>query len=239
MPGWSFDEEKLLRRMFSADDPTKELAEARTSELMELMVFYKCAMMEIETKFNVLNAEYSLMHDRNPIQSIKTRLKSPRSIRDKLIRRNLPVSVASIEENLTDIAGVRVICSFPDDVYALIRALLRQDDITLIDMKDYIANPKPNGYRSLHIIVEIPIFLEHGKKRVKVEIQLRTIAMDFWATLEHQLRYKKDFDFTDEMMRELKECAEVSAKLDRRMEAIRKAVLPGKIDYTALQDEMF
>ena len=239
MPGWTFDDEKLLRHMFSADDPSLAHAEERATEFMEHMVYYKCAMMEIETKFNVLNAEYSLMHDCNPIQSIKTRLKSPRSIRDKLIRRDLPVSIDSIEQNLTDIAGVRVICSFPEDVYALTRALLRQDDITLVDMKDYIANPKPNGYRSLHIIVEIPIFLAQGKKRIKVEIQLRTIAMDFWATLEHQLRYKRDFNFTEEMMRELSDCAEISAALDLRMEAIRKAVLPRKAEYCSMQDEIF
>ena len=125
---------------------------------------------------------------------------------------------------MNDIAGVRVICAFPEDVYAIAESFLKQDDITLIEMKDYIKNPKPNGYRSLHLIVAIPIFLAHEKKMMKVEIQLRTIAMDFWASLEHQLRYKKDAEFTDEMAQELLECAEISSKLDIRMEALRKQV---------------
>jgi len=133
-----------------------------------------------------------------------------------------PKSLSSIEDNLNDVAGVRVICSFPDDVYALADAFLKQDDITLIQKKDYIANPKPNGYRSLHLIVSIPIFLTNGKREMKVEVQLRTIAMDFWASLEHQMRYKKGIDFTKEMEAELFECAELSNALDMRMDRLRK-----------------
>ncbi len=191
---------------------------------MKLMSYYKCAMMEIETKLRVLDEEYSLEFDRNPINSIKTRLKSLPSIKGKLERRGLPVTLNAIEENLNDIAGIRVICSFPEDVYALANALLKQDDITLVEMKDYIKNPKPNGYRSLHIIVAIPIFLAHEKRIMCAEIQLRTIAMDFWATLEHQLRYKKDVIFTEEMAEELYRCAEMSAELDLKMENLRKNV---------------
>lgn len=191
---------------------------------MKLMSYYKCAMMEIETKLRVLDEEYSLEFDRNPINSIKTRLKSLPSIKGKLERRNLPYTLESIEENLNDIAGIRVICSFPEDVYALANSLLKQDDITLIEKKDYIKNPKPNGYRSLHIIVAIPIFLAHEKRIMRAEIQLRTIAMDFWATLEHQLRYKKDVVFTEEMAEELYKCAEMSAELDLKMENLRKTV---------------
>lgn len=191
---------------------------------MKLMSYYKCAMMEIETKLRVLDEEYSLEFDRNPINSIKTRLKSLPSIKEKLERRNLPYTLESIEENLNDIAGIRVICSFPEDVYALANSLLKQDDITLIEKKDYIKNPKPNGYRSLHIIVAIPIFLAHEKRIMRAEIQLRTIAMDFWATLEHQLRYKKDVVFTEEMAEELYKCAEMSAELDLKMENLRKTV---------------
>ncbi len=196
-----------------------------SQDFESLMSYYRCAMMEIETKFKVLNEEYSLRHARNPISSIKTRLKTPESILEKLSRRGLEQSVEAIEENLTDIAGVRVICSFPDDVYTLASALLQQDDIRLVVMKDYIAKPKENGYRSLHMIVEIPIFLAKEKRPMKVEIQLRTIAMDFWASLEHQLRYKKEIDFTNEMARELFECAEKSAELDKRMDELRKNVL--------------
>ena len=195
-----------------------------TREFIRLMAYYRCALMEIETKFNVLNEEFSLQHDRNPISSIKGRLKSLPSIQEKLRRKNLPMSIESIEENLNDVAGVRVVCSFAEDVTTLAEALLKQDDIKLIERKDYIAQPKENGYRSLHLIVSVPIFLENEKRIMKVEIQLRTIAMDFWASLEHQLRYKKDFEFTDDMARELTECARISAELDERMDALRKRI---------------
>ena len=177
--------------------------------------------MEIETKFNVLNEEYSLLLDRNPINSIKSRLKRPMSMKEKLERRGIPLSVDSVEKNLNDVAGIRVICSFTEDVYTIAEAFLKQDDITLLEIKDYIANPKPNGYRSLHLIVTVPIFLAKEKRMMKVEIQLRTIAMDFWASLEHQLRYKKDIDFTSEMEAELLECAEIASELDKRMNKLR------------------
>ena len=210
------DKEELWKRDIFAQ--MKEVA----TPFMKLMSYYKCAIMELETKFRVLDEEYSLEYDRNPINSIKTRLKSFPSIREKLERRNLPLTLEAMENNLNDIAGIRVICSFPEDVYALADALLKQDDITLIEKKDYIKNPKPNGYRSLHMIVAIPIFLAHEKKIMRAEIQLRTIAMDFWATLEHQLRYKKDVEFTEEMANDLYRCAEMSAELDLRMGNLRK-----------------
>lgn len=196
-----------------------------------LMTYYRCAMMEIETKFNVLNQQFSLQYDRNPIESIKTRIKSPESIIRKATKRNFPLTVESIEENLNDIAGIRVICSFTEDIYMLADCILSQDDITLIERKDYIKNPKENGYRSLHLIVEIPIFLQEGKKNMKVEIQLRTIAMDFWASLEHKIRYKKDIpeDMTAYLAKELYSCAEQSAELDLRMENIRKKLYNGKL----------
>ena len=190
----------------------------------ELMAYYRCAIMEIETKFNVLNEEFSLQYDRNPINGMKSRLKKMPSIKEKLERKNLPMTIDSIEENLNDIAGIRVICSFPEDVYMLAEALLKQDDITLIKKKDYIKNPKPNGYRSLHLIVSVPIFLAKEKRPMMVEIQLRTIAMDFWASLEHQLRYKKDLEFTEHMAKELLNCANLSAELDMKMDKLRAAV---------------
>ncbi len=191
-------------------------------KFQKLMAYYRCAIMEIETKFKVLNEEFSLQYDRNPINSIKTRLKKVPSILEKLERKNLPIEVEAIEENLNDIAGIRVVCAFPEDVYTLADALLKQDDITLICKKDYIEHPKENGYRSLHLIVAVPIFLENEKRIMKVEIQLRTIAMDCWASLEHQLRYKKDYDFTKEMERELFACAKMSTELDARMDRLRK-----------------
>ena len=219
-------DELLKQKILSVvDDVSADWIKEKFEEFSRLMTYYRCAMMEIETKFNVLNEEYSLAHDRNPISSIKTRLKSFPSISEKLIRKGVDNSIESIEKNLNDIAGVRVICSFPDDVYELADALLKQDDIELIEKKDYIENPKPNGYRSLHIIVGIPIFLAHEKRIMKVEIQLRTIAMDFWASLEHQLYYKKSTTFTEEMAKELLTCAELSAELDNKMDSLRKRVL--------------
>lgn len=198
--------------------------EKHAGDYEKSMAYYRCAIMEVETKFNVLNTEFSLQYDRNPISSIKSRLKHPRSITEKLERRGLPVTLENMEEHLNDVAGVRVICSFPEDVYALSEALQKQDDIRILQTKDYIKYPKQNGYRSLHMIVEVPIFLRHEKRIMKVEIQLRTIAMDFWATLEHQLRYKKDYVFTNEMMKELYECAKQSAELDEKMDNLRKRV---------------
>ena len=196
----------------------------RSQQFIRLMAYYRCAMMEVETKFNVLNEEYSLQHDRNPISSIRSRIKAPQSIMEKLHRKGLPLSMESIEENLSDVAGIRVVCSFPEDVWTLAEAFLKQDDVTLIERKDYITHPKPSGYRSLHLIIAIPIFLADEKRSMKVEVQLRTIAMNCWASLEHQLRYKKERDFDGQMAAELALCARLSAELDQRMDALRKAI---------------
>lgn len=192
----------------------------------EFMSYYKCALLEVETKFKVLNEQFSLQHERNPIESIKTRLKSFDSIQEKLRRKNLPPTFNSMVENLNDIAGIRVICSFIDDIYMLADCLTKQDDVRLIEKKDYIKNPKPNGYRSLHLIVEIPIFLCNEKRFVKVEVQLRTIAMESWAKLEHRLRYKKNLDekLLNETAEELYRCAELSNQLDQKMLKIRNIV---------------
>lgn len=213
---------KLVEEFFDEDmmNWSKEIWQ----KYNRLMAYYRCAIMEVETKFNVLNEEFSLRYDRNPINGIKSRLKRLESIKEKLERKDVSFNMQAIAEQIHDVAGVRVVCSFVDDVYLLADALLNQDDITLIEKKDYIANPKTNGYRSLHLIIAVPIFLEHEKRIMKVEIQLRTIAMDFWASLEHQLRYKKDFDFTEEMAKELLNCAELSAQLDARMDLLRENV---------------
>lgn len=212
--------EENIQNLISSEDFNKIIEQSKN--FMNLMAYYRCAIMEIETKLNVLNEEFSLLHDRNPISSIKSRLKSPESMYNKLLKNEFSLSLDSIEKNLNDVAGIRVICSFTDDVYLIAESLLKQDDIELIAKKDYIKNPKPNGYRSLHLIVTVPIFLANEKRIMKVEIQLRTIAMDFWASLEHQLRYKKDTVFTDEMASELLSCAEMSADLDARMNGLRK-----------------
>jgi putative GTP pyrophosphokinase len=219
------EDEVVVQKMLAVvDDRTAEWAQKKAQETFHLLTHYKCAMMEIETRFNLLNEEYALEHGRTPINSIKTRLKTLQSIKEKMERRQLAVTPDSIQENLNDIAGVRVICAYPDDVYILADALLRQDDITLIHKKDYIAQPKASGYRSLHLIVTVPIYLSRGKKQMKVEIQLRTIAMDFWASLEHQLRYKSNATFTEEMAEELFQCAQLSADLDNRMDRLRQSV---------------
>lgn len=191
-----------------------------------LMSYYECAIMEVETKFRVLNHELSLEYDNNPIESIKTRVKSYDSILKKIRRKNIPLNLRAIEDNLKDIAGVRVICSFPDDIYKLAESFLKQDDITLIERKDYIKNPKPSGYRSLHLIVQVPIFLQNEKKMVNVEVQFRTIAMDFWASLDHKMRYKKELsdEEVEILQEELYDCAEQSAALDERMQRIRDRI---------------
>ena len=219
------DIEKEFEQIFENEEAHYLIAK-RAHEYAKLMAYYRCALMEVETKFKVLNEEFSLRLDRNPIENIKSRLKRPISIRNKLKKYGYPLTMQNIEEQLHDVAGIRVICSFPSDVYTIAEALLNQDDVNLIVMKDYIKNPKPSGYRSLHLIIEIPIFLAKEKRMMKVEIQLRTIAMDCWASLEHQIHYKKDFNFTDEMAKELSDCAAISADLDRRMEALRKIVRP-------------
>ncbi len=207
-------------------DKLRTMVQDRIYPYRELMAYYNCAMMEVATKFNVLNEELSLQYDRNPIESIRTRLKSVDSIAEKLTRKgiSLPLNVERIQEEIHDIAGVRVICSYPSDIYMLSEAFLRQDDILLVERKDYIQNPKPNGYRSLHLIVEVPIFLHNRKKLMKVEVQFRTISMDWWASLEHKIRYKKDLGEANQahIEQELKECAEISAALDKRMEALQQ-----------------
>lgn len=190
----------------------------------DLMMYYKCAIMEVETKLKVLNEQFSIQYNRNPIETIKTRLKKPRSIVEKLNRKNLEYSLRSIEENMFDIAGVRVICSFQEDIYTMAALLLQQDDIQLVERKDYIANPKENGYRSLHLIVDVPIFLSNEKRHMKVEVQLRTIAMDFWASLEHKLRYKKHISNSEEIAQRLKAVADVITDMDIEMQNIRHMI---------------
>ena len=201
----------------------KPWVEENKEDYYELMAYYKCAMMEVETKFRVLSEEYSLLCERdpllrNPIESVRGRIKTLDSIQEKLQRRGFELTVDSIERNLDDVAGVRVICSFPSDVYRLRDALLHQDDVILVEEKDYISNPKANGYRSLHLIVKT----EQG---YYVEIQLRTISMDTWAALEHQMKYKKDKMASEELIvSELKRCADELASTDVSMQTIRDMI---------------
>lgn len=193
----------------------------RMVDYKELRMIYSCAIKEIRTKFEILNTEFNLRYHRNPISSIQTRLKSTSSIIEKLVKLNKSIDIDSVSENIHDIAGVRVICSYIDDVYLIAEALLKQDDITLVTRKDYISHPKENGYRSLHLIVKVPVFLSERRLEMEVEVQIRTIAMDFWASLEHQLHYKTDFDGKDELVDELRRCAETITKTDSEMMQIR------------------
>ena len=189
----------------------------------QMNAYYRCAIMEIETKFKVLSEQFSLKYDRNPIETIKSRLKSQDSILKKMNRKGIPVSLEAMEREIDDIAGVRVICSFVEDVYMLADCLLQQDDITLLEKKDYIKHPKDSGYRSLHLIVQVPIFLQNEKRPMKVEVQIRTLAMDLWASQEHKLRYKKQIPENEEeaISQELAECAQILASVDNRMQNLR------------------
>ena len=192
----------------------------------EVNLVYNSALKEIGTKLEILNDEFQHIHQYNPIEHIKTRIKKPESIVKKLKKNGYESTIENMVKYVNDIAGIRVICSFTEDIYILAQCLLDQDDIKLIEIKDYIRNPKPNGYRSLHLIVEVPIFLKNEKKDMKVEVQLRTIAMDFWASLEHKLRYKKNLSpaMLEELSQELYLCAEESAALDLKMQSIKDKI---------------
>ncbi len=215
-------EEALKKQREIIQLQAEKLSEAKSFH--KLMVEYRSVMREVESRLHVLSDMFSEEYKRNPFESIKCRLKSPESIYRKLEKRGYPLTVESIQENLTDVAGVRVICSFPDDIYRLAELLSRQDDIILLRKKDYIKTPKENGYRSLHLILSVPVFLPHEKKYMKAEVQFRTIAMDFWASLEHKLKYKKNIENTDEIGVQLKECADSIESLDYRMQEIRDKI---------------
>lgn len=212
--------EQLLREIIGGDESSLD----KMQKFQELMMRYNAAIREVRTKFEVLNDEFSFRNSRNPIESITSRIKKPVSIAEKLRRMGCPLTLKSVSENLNDIAGIRVICSFIDDIYMVAELLARQDDITVVRIKDYIQKPKPNGYRSYHMIVEVPVFFSDGKRPMRVEIQLRTVAMDFWASLEHQMKYKQDSADRPEIAAELKSCAETIAATDARMLGIRRRI---------------
>lgn len=191
-------------------------------EYKELRMMYSCAIKEVQTKLEVLNTEFNILYKRNPINSMHTRLKSSSSIMEKMLRKGIEFSLENLEEHIQDVAGIRIICSYVDDIYTLADALTGQDDITLVEKKDYIANPKPNGYRSLHLIVSVPVFFSQQKRDMKVEVQIRTIAMDFWASLEHQIKYKKEIPDQENIVAKLKACADDIARIDGEMMDIHR-----------------
>lgn len=201
-----------------------EVVEEKIEEINETLLLYRSAIKEVKTKLDILDDELKIRRKRNPIEYMKSRVKTPGSIMEKLRRRGFEMSIESAKKNLNDIAGIRVICSFVGDIYDIAEMLTRQDDIRLIEEKDYIKNPKPNGYRSLHLVVEVPIFFSDHEELVRVEVQIRTIAMDFWASLEHKLYYKTSGESPAHITQDLKECADLIASTDMRMQDIQKEV---------------
>ncbi|MGN0515247.1 MAG: GTP pyrophosphokinase family protein [Lachnospiraceae bacterium] len=214
-----------LAESLARDNVTEFKSQA--DKFRELMMMYTCAIKEVRTKIEVLSEEFQVKSQRNPIGTIKSRIKRPMSIFEKAQRKGYALTFESIRENMNDIAGIRVICPFIEDIYAVAEMLTNQDDIRMVQIKDYIQHPKDNGYRSLHIVVEVPIFLSDRKEYMKVEVQIRTIAMDFWASLEHQIHYKKTKGKDDlNIVKELKECADTIYQTDVKMENIRN-----RLDY--------
>ena len=201
-PQWPADMEQLVRGF------------------VDLRCRYQAALTEVKTKLDILNEEFRVRYSRNPIHHMESRIKSPESIAGKLRRKGLEPTAENAVRHLTDLAGVRVVCAYREDVYTIAQLLTSQDDIRLLRSRDYIRQPKPNGYRSLHLIVEIPVFLSTGKQYMPVEVQIRTIAMDFWASLEHRIRYKVDFEVPEDMNRELYDAAQRIAEVDEDMQRI-------------------
>lgn len=213
--------EKVLSAMNGESEEVVHSTQTR-KDFEELLMMYAGAIREVRTKLEVLNDEFQIKSRRNPIRYINSRIKKPSSILEKLYRRNYPVTLESLKENMHDIAGIRVICAYGSDIYAIAEMLMKQDDVMVLMVKDYIQNPKPNGYRSLHLVIEIPVFFSDRKQFMKVEVQIRTMAMDFWASLEHQLRYKTEGKPSEEISNELRDCAEIIHETDARMESIYK-----------------
>ena len=202
-----------------------------------VMFLYNSALKEVSTKLEILNDEFQYVHQYNPIEYIKSRIKSPESIVKKLKKNGYESSIQNMVNYVNDIAGIRIVCSFTSDIYRMAEMIGKQNDLTVVSIKDYIKNPKPSGYRSLHLIVEVPIFLQNEKRAMKVEVQLRTIAMDFWASLEHKLRYKKNIppQEAELLAKELMDCACISSSLDLRMQKVRDRIVAASLNYEQIE----
>jgi len=207
------------------------------NELTRFMMMYKFALDAMETRVEILKEEFHLLHDYNPIEHTKSRVKSPESIIKKLYRKGFDISLPSIKENIKDIAGFRITCSFISDIYRIHDMLKSQHDLLILETKDYIQHPKPNGYQSLHLLVEVPVFMSDRQERVCIEIQIRTIAMDFWASLEHKIYYKYNESVPPSLLAELKEAADSAAKLDLKMERLHKEVTVIKEAHEVIREE--
>lgn len=211
-----------VRQMFP-ENTQRQIME-QMFRFIELEHLYESAIREVKTKLEILDSEFRTKFSYNPIHHIEDRLKSPQSIMEKLRRKGVPFNVDAARANLNDIAGVRVICNYIEDIYTVADLLTAQDDVTLVSRKDYIKEPKPNGYRSLHLVIETPVYLSDKKEQVHVEVQIRTIAMDFWASLEHELKYKTDTEVSADLAEQLKECAETIAATDVKMQQIYRTL---------------
>lgn len=209
------------------------------NELTRFMVTYKFGLDEMNTKLNILKEEFQYIHEYNPIEHLKSRIKSPESILKKMARKNLEISTDSIKQNIKDIVGIRVVCSFISDIYTISDMIQKQKDVKVIEIKDYIVNPKPNGYKSLHLILSIPVFLSDREEEVFVEIQIRTVAMDFWASLEHKIYYKYNGDIPDNLTTEITGAAEVANELDLKMEKLNKEINHIKTDNGIEDEDLF
>lgn len=203
--------------------PAEEIRKFKT-ELTRFLMMYKFGLDEMSTKIDILKQEFQYVHDYNPIEHVESRIKSPESILRKVRKKGFELSLSSIRENINDIAGIRIVCSFISDIYKISEMLEKQKDMRLIECKDYIRNPKPNGYQSLHLIVEVPVFMSDRIENVKVEVQIRTIGMDFWASLEHKIYYKCNKEVPEKLRNELKDAAETVRQLDMKMEQINKEI---------------
>lgn len=219
------NQEELKKIWMEYTDPQQLFDDAE--KFYNLMMMYRCAIREVQTKLEVLDDEFSVEYNRNPISFIKTRIKKPVSIYNKLQKLGYDFTIENIQQQLNDVAGVRIVCAFIDDIYTISNLITQQDDIKVIKIKDYIKSPKPNGYRSYHMIVEIPVFFAKGKTPMRVELQIRTNGMDFWATLEHQLRYKKGIEEMpgyEEISKELMHSAQVIIEADNEMQEIKNKI---------------
>ncbi|MBC1922185.1 GTP pyrophosphokinase [Listeria grayi] len=199
-------------------------------EWRDIMLLHRFALDEVNTKLKILNEEFQFIHDYNPVEHIKSRIKSLESIGEKLEKKGLEITPENAREHVRDIAGIRVTCSFVSDIFKIHDMLANQDDITILRVKDYVTNPKPNGYRSLHLLCELPIFLTNRSERMTVEIQIRTIAMDFWASLEHKIYYKYQQEAPQELLDELKEAADIITFLDDKMKKLNTQIDAYKAD---------
>ena len=218
------DEKSAQKSSIKSETP--HLPPEQMDEFVNMMQVYEGAMYEISTKLEILDGEFQVRFSHNPVHHMERRLKSVHSIFEKLRRRNLSISTRSIRDNLFDVAGIRVICNYRDDVYAVAQYLSKQTDIQVLQVKDYIKNPKPNGYRSLHVIYAVPVFLSSGAHYTPVEVQFRTIAMDYWASLEHALRYKADLPDAKlaEHSKTLLECAQNLQAIEAQMQGIHRDI---------------